>query len=249
MSLYETCVRRPVFATMLIMSLVVLGLASYRELGVDLFPKVDLPTVTVTTRLEGESQVYATFVLDKDINVAANEVREKVSAIASQFPPGTDSSSIEKFDPDASPVMAIVVSGKRSAREVTEIADKKIKRQLETVKDVGAISLIGDRKREIQVFVSPDRLAAYNLSIQQIKEAVRRQNIEIPGGRITWQNREQGIRTMGRIEKVNDFNELIVADYKGAPVRLRDVGYVRDGEEEPRTLSRLDDNRRTFIIG
>ena len=282
MSLYETCVRRPVFATMLIMSLVVLGLASYRELGVDLFPKVDLPTVTVTTRLEGaspeeienqitkrveevvntingidelrsitiegQSQVYATFVLDKDINVAANEVREKVSAIASQFPPGTDSSSIEKFDPDASPVMAIVVSGKRSAREVTEIADKKIKRQLETVKDVGAISLIGDRKREIQVFVSPDRLAAYNLSIQQIKEAVRRQNIEIPGGRITWQNREQGIRTMGRIEKVNDFNELIVADYKGAPVRLRDVGYVRDGEEEPRTLSRLDDNSAISLL-
>src|SRR3989337_1755839 len=282
MSLYEICVKRPGFTTMLIMSLVVLGIASYRELGIDLFPKVDLPTVIITTRLEGaspeeienqitkrveevvntingidelrsttiegQSQVYATFVLEKDINVAANEVREKVSGIASLFPPGTDTSSIEKFDPDASPVMAIVVSGKRSAREVTEIADKKIKRQLETVKDVGAISLIGDRKREIQVFVSPDRLAAYNLSIQQIKEAVRRQNIEIPGGRITWQNREQGIRTMGRIEKVNDFNELIVADYKGAPVRLRDVGYVRDGEEEPRTLSRLDDNSAISLL-
>lgn len=282
MSLYEICVRRPVFATMLVMSLVVLGLVSYRELGVDLFPKVDLPTVTVTTRLEGaspeeienqitkrveevvntingidelrsttiegQSQVYATFVLDKDINVAANEVREKVSAVASQFPPGTDSPSIEKFDPDASPVMAIVVSGKRSAREVTEIADKKIKRQLETVKDVGAISLIGDRKREIQIFVSPDRLAAYNLSIQQIKEAVRRQNIEIPGGRITWQGREQGVRTMGRIEKVDEFNELIIADYKGAPIRLRDVGSVRDGEEEPRTLSRLDNSSAVSLL-
>jgi len=253
MSLYEICVRRPVFATMLIMSLVVLGLASYRELGVDLFPKVDLPTVTVTTRLEGaspeeienqitkrveevvntisgidelrsttiegQSQVYATFILEKDINVAANEVREKVSAIVSQFPAGTDAPVIEKFDPDSSPVMAIVVSGKRSAREVTEIADKKIKRQLETVKDVGAISLVGDRKREIQIFVNPDRLAAYNLSIQQVKETVRRQNIEIPGGRLTWQNREQGLRTMGRIERVDDFNELIVADYKAAPVR------------------------------
>src|SRR3990167_118 len=246
MSLYEICVRRPVFATMLVMSLVVLGLASYRELGVDLFPKVDLPTITITTKLEGaspeeienqitkrieevvntingidelrsttiegQSQVYATFVLEKDINVAANEVREKVSGIVSQLPSGTDSPIIEKFDPDASPVMAIVVSGKRSAREVTEIADKRIKRQLETVKDVGSISLVGDRKREIQIFINPDRLSAYSLSIQQIKEAVRRQNIEIPGGRITWQNREQGIRTMGRIEKDNDFNELIVAD-------------------------------------
>ena len=282
MSLYEICVRRPVFATMLIMSLVVLGLASYRELGVDLFPKVDLPTVTVTTRLEGaspeeienqitkrveevvntingidelrsttiegQSQIYATFVLDKDINIAANEVREKVSAIVSQLPPGTDTPAIEKFDPDASPVMAIAVSGKRSAREVTEIADKKIKRQLETVKDVGAISLVGDRKREIQIFVNPDRLAAYSLSIQQVKEAVRRQNIEIPGGRLTWQTREQGLRTMGRIERVDGFNELIVADYQAAPVRLRDIGSVIDGEEEPRTLSRLDGNNAVSLL-
>ncbi|MBI3754005.1 MAG: efflux RND transporter permease subunit [Deltaproteobacteria bacterium] len=282
MSLYEICVRRPVFATMLVMSLVVLGLASYRELGVDLFPKVDLPTITITTTLEGanpeeienqitkrieevvntingidelrsttiegQSQVYATFVLEKDINVAANEVREKVSTIVSDFPPGTDAPAIEKFDPDAAPVMAIVVSGKRSAREITEIADKKIKRQLETVKDVGDISFVGDRKREIQIFVNPYRLATYNLSIQQVKEAVARQNIEIPGGRLTWQSREQGLRTMGRIERVDDFNNLIVADYKGAPVRLKDIGYVLDGEEEPRTLSRLDGNNAVSLL-
>ena len=236
MSLYEICVKRPVFATMLVMSLVVLGLASYRELGIDLFPKVDLPTVTITTRLEGaspeeienqitkrieevvntingidelrsvtiegQSQVYATFVLEKDINVAANEVREKVSTIVSELPIGTDSPVIEKFDPDSSPVMAIVVSGKRSAREVSEIADKKIKRQLETVKDVGAISLVGDRKREIQIFINPDRLSAYNLSIQQVKDSVKRQNIEIPGGRITWKGREEGLRTKGKIARV-----------------------------------------------
>lgn len=282
MSLYEICVRRPVFATMLIASLVVLGLASYRELGVDLFPKVDLPTVTVTTRLdgaspeeienqitkrveevvntingidelrsttiEGQSQVYATFVLEKDINVASNEVREKVSTIVSQFPQGTDAPVIEKFDPDSSPVMAIVVSGKRSAREMSEIADKKMKRQLETVRDVGAISLVGDRKREIQAFVNPDRLSAYNLSIQQVKDALKRQNIEIPGGRITWQNREQGVRTMGRIERVPEFNDLIIADYKGAPVRLKDVGSVIDGEEEARTLSRLDGNNAVSLF-
>ncbi|MBI5326927.1 MAG: efflux RND transporter permease subunit [Deltaproteobacteria bacterium] len=282
MSLYEICVRRPVFATMLVMSLVVLGLASYRELGVDLFPKVDLPTVTITTRLdgaspeeienqitkrveeavntingidelrsttiEGQSQVYATFLLEKDINVAANEVREKVSAIVSQLPSGTDSPVIEKFDPDSSPVMAIVISGKRSAREITEIADKRIKRQLETVKDVGAISIVGGRKREIQISINPGKLDSYNLSIQQIKEAVRRQNIEIPGGRVTWKGREQGVRTMGRLELVEDFNELIIADYKGAPVRLKDIGSITDGEEEPRTLSRLDGNNAVSLL-
>lgn len=282
MSLYELCIKRPVFTTMLIMSLVVLGAASWMELGIDLFPKVDLPTVTVTTRLqgaspeeietqitkrieevvntingidelrsstiEGQSQVFATFLLEKDINIAANEVRDKVSAIVSLFPPGTDAPIIEKFDPDSSPIMAIIVSGKRSAREITEIADKKIKRTLETVKDIGAISMVGDRKREIQITVNPERLNAYNLSIQQIKDAIRKQNIEVPGGRITWQEKEEGLRTLGRIEKVSDFNDLIVADFKGGPVRIKDIGAVIDGEVEPRTISRLDGNSAVSLL-
>lgn len=282
MSLYEICIRRPVFATMLILSLVVMGLASYRELGLDLFPKVDLPTVTVTTRLEGaspeeiesqitkpieeavntisgidelrsttiegQSQVFATFVLEKNIDVASEEVRAKVSAILSKLPAGTDSPIIEKFDPDSAPVMSIVVSGKRSAREVTEIADKKIKRQLEAVKDVGAITLVGDRKREIQIVVDPNRLTAYGLSIAQVNGAIKRQNVEVPGGRITWAKGEEGLRTMGRIERVVDFEELIIADRKGAPVRLKDVAAVLDTEEEPRTMSRLDGNNAVSVL-
>ena len=282
MSLYELCIKRPVFTTMLIMSLVVLGIASWMELGIDLFPKVDLPTVTVTTRIqgaspeeietqitkrieevintingidelrsstiEGQSQVFATFLLEKDINIAANEVRDKVSGVVSVFPAGTDAPIIEKFDPDSSPILAIIVSGRRSAREITEIADKKIKRSLETVKDIGAISMIGDRKREIQIAVNPERLNAYNLSIQQVKEAIRKQNIEVPGGRITWQEREEGLRTLGRIEKASDFNDLIVADFKGGSVRIKDLGSVIDGEIEPRTISRLDGNSAVSLL-
>ena len=282
MSLYELCIKRPVFTTMLIMALVVLGAASWLELGIDLFPKVDLPTVTVTTRLqgaspeeieaqitkrieevvntingidelrsstiEGQSQVFATFLLEKDINISANEVRDKVSAIVSLFPPGTDAPIIEKFDPDSSPIMAIIVSGRRSAREITEIADKKIKRPLETVKDIGAISMVGDRKREIQITINPERLNAYNLSIQQVKDAIRKQNIEVPGGRITWQEKEEGLRTLGRIEKASDFNDLIVADFKGGPVRIKDIGAVIDGEVEPRTISRLDGNSAVSLL-
>ncbi|MBI5181788.1 MAG: efflux RND transporter permease subunit [Nitrospirae bacterium] len=282
MSLYELCIKRPVFTTMLIMSLVVLGAASWLGLGIDLFPKVDLPTITITTRLqgaspeeietqitkrieevvntingidelrsstiEGQSQVFATFLLEKDINIAANEVRDKVSAIVSFFPPGTDAPIIEKFDPDSSPIMAIIVSGRRSAREITEIADKKIKRPLETVKDIGAISMVGDRKREIQITINPERLNAHNLSIQQVKDAIRKQNIEVPGGRITWQEREEGLRTLGRIEKASDFNDLIVADFKGGPVRIKDIGTVIDGEIEPRTISRLDGNSAVSLL-
>ncbi len=282
MSLIDICVRRPVFTTMLIVSLVVMGLASFRDLGLDVFPKIDMPTVTVTTRLEGaspeeiesnitkrieeavntingidelrsttiegQSQVFVTFVLERKIDEAANDVREKVAAVVSTFPQGTEAPAIEKFDPDSAPIMAIVVSGKRSAREITELADKKIKRQLETVKDIGAVTLVGDRKREIQLAVDPRRLEAYNLSIQQVKSAVQRQNVEIPGGNITWQAREQGLRTLGRIERAADWSDLIVADYKGAPVRIRDIGSALDGEEEPRTLSRLNGRNAVSLL-
>jgi len=282
MSVIDICVRRPVFATMLVVSLVVMGLASFRELGLDVFPKVDLPTVTVTTRLEGaspeeiesnitkrieeavntingidelrsttiegQSQVFVTFVLERSIDEAANDVREKVGTVVSSFPQGTEAPTIEKFDPDSAPIMAIVVSGNRSDREITELADKKMKRQLETVKDIGAVTLVGDRKREIQLVVDPHRLEAYNLSIQHVKTAVQRQNVEVPGGNITWQTREQGLRTLGRIERAADFADLIVADYKGAPVRIRDIGFALDGEEEPRTLSRLDGRNAVSLL-
>lgn len=282
MSLPEICIRRPVFATMLVVSLVVLGLASLRTLGVDVYPKVDFPTVTVTTRLEGaspeeiesqitkrveeaintisgldelrsttiegQSQIYASFVLEKDIETAANEVREKVSTVLRDFPPGTDPPVIERFDPDASPIVAIVVSGARVPREVTEIADKKIKRQLETIKDIGAVSIVGGRKREVQIHIDPDRLTAYNLSIQTVKDAIRKQNAEIPGGRLTWEAREEGLRTLGRIEEASAFNDIIVADVKGAPVRVKDIGYAVDGEEEARTLSRLDGENAVSLL-
>jgi HAE1 family hydrophobic/amphiphilic exporter-1 len=280
--LLEVFVRRPVFTTMLLTSLVVLGIASFLQLGVDIFPKVDLPTITITTRLpgaspeeiesqitktieeavntiagldelrsssiEGQSQVFATFVLERNVQEAANDVREKVSAVVARFPPGTESPIIEKADPDSAPVMAVVVSGQRSPRELTEIADKRIKRQLETVKDVGAITIVGGQKREIQVFVDPDRLSGYSLSIQQVKDALARQNVEIPGGRITGGAQEEGLRTLGRIESPEAFESLIVADLKGGPVRIRDIATVVDGEEEPRTLSRLNGRNAVSLV-
>jgi HAE1 family hydrophobic/amphiphilic exporter-1 len=282
MSLVDLCVRRPVFATMLVVSLVVLGTASYRDLGLDLFPKVDIPTITITTRLpgagpeevesqitrrveevvntisgldelrsttlEGRSQVFVSFVLERDIDEAANDVREKVATIVSQFPPGTESPIIEKFDVDAAPVMALVVSGRRSPREITEIADKRIKRALEAVKDIGAITLVGQRKREIQVAIDPNRLQAHGLSIQQIRTALQQQSVEIPGGRLTGPEREEGLRTLGRIEAVADFETVVVAETPGGPVRVRDIGQVLDGEEEARSLSRLDGQNAVSLL-
>ncbi|OGB91550.1 MAG: RND transporter [candidate division NC10 bacterium RIFCSPLOWO2_02_FULL_66_22] len=282
MRLSDLCIRRPVFATMLIVSLVVLGLASYRDLGLDAFPRVEFPTITVTTTLEGAtpeevesqitkpieevvntingidelrsttkegiSQVFVTFVLEKPVEVAANEVRDKVATILDQFPPGTNPPVIEKLDPDATPILAIVVSGPRSAREITEIADKRIKRQIETVNGVGSLTFVGDRKREIQIQLDADKLAAYSLAVEQVKQAVQQQNAEIPGGRITKGQREEGLRTLGRIDRAEDFNRLIVADVKGAPVRVADVGRAVDGIEEPRTLSRLNGENAVSLL-
>jgi HAE1 family hydrophobic/amphiphilic exporter-1 len=281
-SLVDLCVRRPVFATMLVVALVVLGLASYRDLGLDIFPKVDIPTVTVTTRLpgaspeevesqvtkrieevvntisgidelrsttiEGQSQVFVSFILDRDIEGAAQDVREKVATILAQLPQGTETPVVEKFDFDAAPVLALVVSGRRSPREITELADKRIKRALEGVKDIGAVTLVGQRKREIQIAVDPSRLAAYGLSIQQMQTALQRQNVEVPGGRLTGEGREEGLRTLGRVTAVADFETIVVAEGPRGPVRVRDVAQVLDAEEEPRTLSRLDGNNAVSLL-
>jgi hydrophobic/amphiphilic exporter-1 (mainly G- bacteria), HAE1 family len=281
-SLVDLCVRRPVFATMLVVALVVLGLASYRDLGLDIFPKVDIPTVTVTTRLpgaspeevesqvtkrieevvntisgidelrsttiEGQSQVFVSFILDRDIESAAQDVREKVATILSQLPQGTEPPVIEKFDFDAAPVLALVVSGRRSAREITELADKRVKRALEGVKDIGAVTLVGQRKREIQIAVDPNRLTAYGLSIQQLQTALLRQNVEVPGGRLTGEGREEGLRTLGRVTAVGDFETIVVAETVRGPVRVQDVAQVLDAEEEPRTLSRLDGQNAVSLL-
>jgi HAE1 family hydrophobic/amphiphilic exporter-1 len=282
MNLTDICIKRPVFATMLIMALVVLGLFSYRELGVDLFPNIDFPTVTVTTTLkgasveemetavtkpieevintiegidelrsvtkEGISTITVQFVLEKGRDVAAQDVRDKVSTALSQLPVGADPPVIEKFDVDAKPVMSIAVAGQRNLREVSEIARKQIKEDIETLRGVGSVIMIGERERAVNVFVDPNKLAAYNISISQVKRAVQAQNIEIPGGRVDQGRRELVLRTMGRIERAEDFNELIVGNFQGRPIMVRDIGYAENGVVEPRNLARLDGENAVQLI-
>ncbi len=274
MKLADVSIARPVFATMMVSALVVLGIFSYSRLGVDLFPNIDLPIVAVTTTLrgaspeeietsltktieeavntisgidelrstsfEGLSQVVVTFVLEKDADVGAQEVRDAVGRILAELPQGTDPPVIQKFDPGAAPVMSIAVSGGLPLREITEIAKKKIKEPLETIKGVGKITMVGGREREIHAVVNPMKLAAFKFSIKQVKEALQQQNIEAPGGRVDHGRRELVLRTMGRIETPGDFAKVVVANVNGVPVRLGDIGRVEDAEEEPRSLARLD---------
>ncbi|MBA3515026.1 MAG: efflux RND transporter permease subunit [Pyrinomonadaceae bacterium] len=280
--LAEICVRRPVFATMLILSLTVVGLFSYRSLGVDLFPKIDLPTITVTvinpgaspqeieteitdkvegavntisgidelrsTSVEGVSQVFITFLLEKNPDIASQEVRNKVDLIANDLPVTAEQPIVQKFDTDAAPVVRIAVSAPRSLREVTDVADKKIKQQIESINGVGEVQIVGGRTREIQVWVDPDKLRAFNVTVAEIANAVRAQNMEVPGGRIDEGTRELTVRTMGRIVEPAEFNNLIVANRGAYSVKLGDIGYSEDGAEEPRTEARLNGQPAVILI-
>jgi HAE1 family hydrophobic/amphiphilic exporter-1 len=281
-SLADICIRRPVFATMLIAALVVLGMFSYSGLSVDLYPNVDIPTVTVTTTLKGSSVeemetavtkpiedtistidgidelravikdgisvITVQFILEKSADVAAQEVRDKVSTILSQLPTGTDPPVIQKFQVDAMPVMKIAVSGKRNLRELSEIARKQIKEDIESLRGVGQVIMVGRQERAVTIDVDPDRLAAYNLAIAQVKRAVQAENVEVPGGRVDQGRRELVLRTMGRMPTAAAFNDLIVGNFQGRPVLIRDIGTAENGVVEQRSLARLDGENAVQLI-
>lgn len=202
-----------------------------------------------STTKEGYSQVVVNFLISKNGDVAAQEVRDKVSTIVGRFPVGTDPPLIDKFDIDAAPVMTLAVSGRRNFQEVTEIARKQLKEQLETVSGVGAVTLVGGRNRAINILLDPSQLYAYQLSAEDVRQALLKQNLELPGGRVDQGPEELVLRTMGRIESSADFERLIVADRAGYPVRIADIGRVEESYEEPRGFSRLDgDNAVSLIV-
>ncbi len=274
MNLSEICIRRPVFTWVLMSIPVVLGVVSYFEIGVDLFPKVDFPVVAVNAQLpgasaeemesnvtkiieeavnsisgidelrsntkEGSSTVVVQFVLEKNGDVGAQEVRDKVSSIMRALPQGMDPPIVNKFDIDAAPIITIGISGRRDVREVTEIAKHQIQEPLQTVSGVGAVFLSGGRTRAINVVIDPKQLSAYKLSIEDVRQALATQNTEVPGGLVQQGEREFVLRTLGRVTSSEKFNDLIIATRQGYPIRIRDVGHAEDSIEEPRGLSRLD---------
>ncbi|MFQ5742162.1 MAG: efflux RND transporter permease subunit [Acidobacteriota bacterium] len=282
MSLSELCVRRPVFATMLVMTLVVLGVFSFRDLNVDLFPKadpavvsvrIDLPgaspdeinsaivepveaalssisgldEMTATVR-DGNARITCRFVLSRELGGAAQDVREKIAGVMRRLPPQVLPPVIQKADPDAAPVITVVVSSdEMSLRTLTELADKQIKRALETVDGVGEITLAGGRQREIHVTLDIERLNAHGLSIEDVRNAIQSENVEIPGGRVEQGKAELQLRTLGRIGAVDQFAHIVVATVAGTPVTIDDIGQVEDTVEEPRTGAWLDGHEAVVL--
>jgi HAE1 family hydrophobic/amphiphilic exporter-1 len=201
-----------------------------------------------STTMEGISIVTVQFQLSKNGDVGTQEVRDKVNSILADLPEGTDPPIVDKFETDSMPVVTIAVSGRRDPREVTEIARKQIKERLETVDGVGAVNLVGGRTRAINVLVDTDKLAAYGLSIADVSRALTEQNIEVPGGRLDQGPRELVLRTLGRLETAEEFNDLIVSDRGRALVRVKDIGRAVDSIEEPRSLARLDGDAAVSLV-
>jgi HAE1 family hydrophobic/amphiphilic exporter-1 len=194
-----------------------------------------------STTQEGISTVVVQFMLSKNGDVGAQEIRDKVQSILSTLPNGTETPIVNRFETGAFPVMTIAVSGRRDLREVTEIARKGIKERIETVNGVGAVSLVGGRTRAMNITLDTNKLVAYNLSVDDVRRAIERENIEEPGGRIDQGPRELVVRTLGRLNTAPQFDGLIVANRGGYPVRIRDIGKAEDSFEEPRSTARLDD--------
>jgi HAE1 family hydrophobic/amphiphilic exporter-1 len=188
---------------------------------------------------EGKAEITCTFVLEREIEGAAQDVREKVAAAIYRLPRETLPPVITKEDPQSDPIMTILVSGPMSLRELTEIADKQVQRAIQRVDGVGSVELNGGQARQIRVLLDAQKLASHNFTVLDVREALQRENIEAPGGRMITGPQELGLRTLGRVSSADQFSEVMLGTRGGVPIRLRDVAQVEDGAAELRTWSAL----------
>jgi HAE1 family hydrophobic/amphiphilic exporter-1 len=188
---------------------------------------------------EGVADITCTFVLERDIEGAAQDIREKVAAAINQLPRETLPPVITKQDPQSDPIMTLLVSGPMSRRELTEIADKQVKRAIQTVDGVGSVDLNGGQQRQIRVLLDAQKLTSHNFTVLDVRQALQRENIEAPGGRMITGPQELGLRTLGRVTSADQFADVVVGTQGGIPIRVRDVAQVEDGAQELRTWSAL----------
>ncbi|HEY3446168.1 MAG TPA: efflux RND transporter permease subunit [Myxococcales bacterium] len=280
--LAEICVKRPVFAAVLSLVILVIGGVFYTQLGVDQFPKIDFPVVVVSTRLpgaspidvetdisdkiersvntiagidelrsfsaEGISTVMVQFVLEKDVNVAAQEVQQKVNMALPELPRGIDPPVVQKFDPDSSPILFLALNAKgKETREITETADRVVRRRLESISGVGEVRILGGQKRQVNVLVDPAKLRALGISAAEVARAIDAQNVTMPGGRVDVSRDYLTLRINGRVKTVDELQAIVLREQSGRVVRLSEVAQVEDGAAEYETSARWNGERTVLL--
>lgn len=275
-------IRRPVFTTMMMLGLIVLGIFGFRRLAIDEFPDVEIPIVVVQTvypgaspetierevterlelafnpvegvdritsqSLEGVSLVIIEFDLDRNVDQASQDVRAKIDAIRRDLPLDIDPPVVQKFDPAAQPILSLAISSDQTPIvELTRLADDVVRRRLEAVSGVGEARLAGGLQREIRVFLLPDQMQSLGISVGEVMAALQQQNLEVPAGRLERGNEEQLVRVTGRLQRPEQFGEIIVANRMGNPIRLKQVARVEDATEEERSLALVNGQRAVAI--
>ncbi len=283
MQLPEISIRRPVFASVLSLLILLVGWVSFQGLTVREYPKIDEPTVSVQTRFAGassevmESQITKTledslagiegvdvltstsrqeqsnitvrFKLERDPDAAAADVRDKVSRVRQRLPQGIDEPVIAKVEADAFPVIWIALSSDRFSRlELSDMANRIAKPVLQTATGAADVRIYGERRYSMRIWIDPDRLAAYRLTVQDVEDALRRSNLEVPAGRIESSQREFNVTAATDLQTPQQFREITLRHVNGLPVRLGDVARVEQGPQDERSSVRLN-GRDSISLG
>jgi multidrug efflux pump len=275
MQLPEISIRRPVFATVLSLLIVLIGAVSFNRLAVREYPKIDEPVVTVSVRYAGASaeviesqvtkpledsiagidavdvitsisraeqaQISVRFRLEKDADSAAAEVRDRTSRVRNKLPQAIDEPVISKVEADAFPVIWLAfTSDTLTPLQINDLINRIVKPRLQTVTGVADVRIFGERKYAMRVWVDPDKLAAFRLTPQDVEDAIRRSNLEVPAGRIESQQREFSVTSRTDLMRPGQFGDIVVRTVNGFPVRLRDVARVQEGPADERSSVRLN---------
>ena len=275
MQLPELSIRRPVFATVMSLLILLVGAVAFQGLTVREYPQIDEPTVSVSTTFGGassevvesqvtkvledslsgiegvdvitsssrpeRSQITVRFALSRDPDSAAADVRDKVSRVRQRLPQGIDEPVIAKVEADAFPVVWLAMSSDtHSALQLSDMANRLVKPVLQTAPGAADVRVYGERRYAMRVWIDTDRLAAYRLTVQDVEEALRRSNLEVPAGRIESQQREFNITAATDMQTVTQFRELVIRTVAGTPVRLQDVARVEEGAQDVRSSIRLN---------
>jgi hydrophobe/amphiphile efflux-1 (HAE1) family protein len=271
--LSEVSIRRPVFAWVLVLVVAVCGLIGYAKLSVDRLPRIDVPIVQITTRLDGaapeemESEVtekleeaigtvagidqldsrssdgvsliFVQFVLEKNIDIAAQEIRDRVSSVLADLPTDVEPPVVLKTDPDETPIMSVALRGDQPVREITEVADKTIRPAVESISGVGQVTIVGGQKRQINVWLDPVKLRAVDVTSEDVERAIKSQNATAPGGLMEVGPNRLSLRVQGRVRSVAELNRVVVRQADDHLVRVEDVARVEDGHEDAETAALL----------